>query len=693
MAETGRKPVLVCSCEDTMALDLSALRQGLPECDIVSGRHVCGPELHLFRAAASRSGEIVVACTAQAPLFEDLSEDERLPAALRFVNVRETAGWSQEGHAAGPKMAGLIAAGAIEVPPAASVTYESHGVALIYGCDQQAVEAAEKLKDSLDITVLLAPGSTVVPPRQAVYPIRQGRIKTVKGYLGAFEITIDRFAEPAPSSRDKFTFGTARDGAVSRPDILIDLSGLAPLVSAPDLRSGYLRANPASVDEVARIIFEAASLTGTFDKPRYITFHADLCAHQRSRITGCTRCLELCPAGAISSGPRHVTIDPHMCAGCGQCAAACPTGAAEYAVPGSQILIGRLRAMLMAYRNAGGKAPRVLVHDTNHGEAMIDAAARLDAGLPADSFPVAVNEITQVGVEVIAAAFGYGAVSFQLLARGRPRHDLEGLRATLATANTVLNALGYGENVAGLIETDDPSTLVSALSSVSAGPGPRRPASFQPAGGKRGVMNLALRELHLAAPTPIDMVPLTKGSAFGGIDVRAYGCTLCLSCVSACPTHALADGKDRPLLSFDESLCVQCGLCAATCPEKVITLTPRIDFAAYERGPQTVKEEEPYRCAACGKAFGVKSTIERVLAKLEGQHWMFKGDNAKRTELIKMCEDCRVEAAINMNVDPFAGPSRPAPKTSEDYFKERETEPASRTREAEMLKKIDRGEA
>src|SRR5262249_2188054 len=117
------------------------------------------------------------------------------------------------------------------------------------------------------------------------------------------------------------------NGAISRCDILLDLSGGSPLFTAPDLRDGYLRADPGDPAAVLSAVLEARDLVGTFDKPRYITFHDDLCAHSRSRITGCTRCLELCPAGAIAPAGDHVAIDPNICAGCGQCAAACPTGA------------------------------------------------------------------------------------------------------------------------------------------------------------------------------------------------------------------------------------------------------------------------------------------------------------------------------------------------------------------------------
>ena len=45
-------------------------------------------------------------------------------------------------------------------------------------------------------------------------------------------------------------------------------------------------------------------------------------------------------------------------------------------------------------------------------------------------------------------------------------------------------------------------------------------------------------------------------------------CTLCLSCVSACPEGALADNPDKPQLRFIEKNCVQCGLCATHLPRR-----------------------------------------------------------------------------------------------------------------------------
>jgi ferredoxin len=125
------------------------------------------------------------------------------------------------------------------------------------------------------------------------------------------------------------------------------------------------------------------------------------------------------------------------------------------------------------------------------------------------------------------------------------------------------------------------------------------------------------------------------------------------------------------MLRFTESLCVQCGLCAATCPENAITLKPQLDFHAWDAPPRVLKEEDPFNCIRCGKPFGTKSSIERVVAKLEEKHWMFAGANAQRINVVKMCEDCRVEAVINESFDPHSTP-RPPIMTTEDYLRARD---------------------
>jgi ferredoxin len=666
MAE--KRTILVCSCEDTMPLDTGAIERGCRGATVATAHQLCRVELERLRAATA-SGAVTVGCTQEAPLFAAVAGER----AIALANVRETAGWSADAAAAGPKMAALLAIAAEPMPEVPFVTLSSEGVALIYGRDETAIEAGTLLADHLDVTVLITKPQDLAPPRVTEFPVVKGTIKSAKGHLGAFEIVVDDYAQPAPSSRGALAFGAPRDGAVSRCDLLLDLSGGAPLFTASDLRDGYLRANPGDPAAVLRAVLKARDLVGTFDKPRYITFTEDLCAHSRSKIVGCHRCLDLCPTGAITPAGNHVAIDAQVCAGCGQCAAACPTGAAAYALPPADALMRKLRLLLSTYREAGGYHPIVLLHDGDHGTALIDALARHGDGLSAHVLPLAVNELTQVGLETIAAAFAYGASALRLLLRARPRHDIEGLRQTLALAEPILAGLGFGEGRAAAIETDDPDTLGAVLRSIAVQAPAPRPASFAPVGGKRDVMRLALRELQRAAPAPADIVALPAGAPFGAVEINVEGCTLCLSCVSACPTGALSADNERPMLRFTEDACVQCGLCKATCPEKVISLTSQLDFRAATALPRVLKQEEPFACVRCGKPFGVKSTIERVAAKLEGKHWMFKG-SARRLDVIKMCEECRVSVVAEEDFDPYGKP-RPPVRTTEDYLRERDEKP------------------
>ena len=575
-----------------------------------------------------------------------------------------------EGAPAGPQTAALHAVAAEPTPEIALVSLDSQGVTLIYGRDEAAIEAAALLADHLDITVLIARPKDLRLPRDTGFPVVQGIVKSAKGHLGNFEIVVDDYAQALPSPRGALAFGSARDGAVSHCDLILDLSGGAPLFSAPELRDGYLRANPDDPAAMLRAVLKARDLTGTFDKPRYITFTEELCAHSRSRIVGCHRCLDLCPAGAITPNGDHVLIDAKICAGCGQCAAACPTGAASYALPAADALMRKLRVLLTTYREAGGKNPVVLLHDGSHGADLIDALARYGDGLPAHVLPLAVNEVTQVGLEAIAAAFAYGAGALRFLLRGRSRHDVTGLRNTIALAEPILAGLGFGAGRVATIETDDPDALGEALRAIALLPPAPRPASFAPVGGKREVMLLALRELQRAAPTPVDLVALPAGAPFGAVEIDVEGCTLCLACVSACPTGALSADTERPMLRFAEDACVQCGLCKATCPEKVISLRPQIDFRAATAAARVLKEEAPFdvSAAASRSVYGARSSASPPSSKASTG---CTRSSAQRLDVIKMCEDCRVAVMAEQDFDPHGKP-RPPVRTTEDYLRERD---------------------
>src|SRR5260370_793400 len=165
------------------------------------------------------------------------------------------------------------------------VKWEGGGVILICGRDETALEAGNLLKDHLDVRVLIEPPATIAPPRTTIFPVAKGKVGTATGHLGAFEVTINEFAQSRPSSRNALEFGPSRNGARSNCDIILDLTGGTAFFPASDLRDGYLRADPGNPTATLQAVLKANALVGTFEKPRYITFDAKLCAHSRSALT------------------------------------------------------------------------------------------------------------------------------------------------------------------------------------------------------------------------------------------------------------------------------------------------------------------------------------------------------------------------------------------------------------------------
>jgi ferredoxin len=664
------KRVLVCNCARDKALDPKKLTRALEAVGAEGEAEVftdlCRSQLESFQSAVGQDRDVLVTCTQEEPLFREVAAEDDPEAGLSFANLREKALWSDEAKQAHPKMAALVAEAALDLEPTPTVSMESEGTTLIYGRDETAIELARQLSDKLDVTVLLREPGEIMPPRQMDVPVFRGRIRELRGHFGGFGVMVDDYAPALPAARQSLQFELGRNGAFSECDIVIDVTGDDPLVPTPDKRDGYLRASPNDPASVQRIAFQAADLVGTFEKPKYVAYDPSICAHGRSRKTGCTNCLDACPTGAIQSIGETVEIDPYICAGCGSCASVCPTGAASYNLPRPFDLFERLRTLIGGYLKAGGKDPVLLIHDAAHGEEQIAMMARYGRGLPARVLPLTVSEVTQIGLDALSGAFGYGVarVVFLVPPAKRREGELDGLETQIATMDAILDGMGYGEGRITLVEEADPDAAEAHLWNLDK-PAAPEPGSFLAMGGKRSRTMLGLRHLHQHAPDPQEQVPLPQGAPFGRVHVDTQGCTMCLACVTACPTGAMLDDPDSPWLGFNEEACIQCGLCAATCPEDVITLEPRLNLSEDARSPIELNRQEPFHCVRCGKPFGVESSIRRIADQLAEKHWMFQRPD--QVERIMMCDDCRVVAQFESGDSPYKYGEVPRPRTTEDY--------------------------
>ena len=320
------------------------------------------------------------------------------------------------------------------------------------------------------------------------------------------------------------------------------------------------------------------------------------------------------------------------------------------------------RACSPTYREAGGARAIVLLHDEPHGAPLIEALARHGDGLPANVLPLAVNEVTQVGLEAVAAAFAYGASALRFLTarqaaprrrRALPRRSRSPNRSWPASASARAASPPSRPTIR--------SRSATSLRAIDAADGAPRPAAFH--AGRREARRAAACAARTAscgagAGRYRARCPRARRSARSSSTSRAARFASRASPPARparCPTIRSARCCASPRMPACSAGCAR-----RRAPRRSSRLKPQLDFRAATARARVLKEEEPFCCIRCGKPFGVKSSVERVAAKLEGKHWMFQ-NSAKRLDVIKMCADCRVIAMTEENFDPFGAPARPEP--------------------------------
>jgi len=221
---------------------------------------------------------------------------------------------------------------------------------------------------------------------------------------------------------------------------------------------------------------------------------------------------------------------------------------------------------------------------------------RLAKGLPAHVIPLALWHTASTGLDVWLSALSYGAAQVLVLMTDEeaPQY-LDGVQAQMAQGQALLEGLGYtgkGQVPLQLVQAGNALELDADLQRLTVGAQRLKAklpiAPFAVTAEKRGTLGLVIDHLlenapALKTPNPPEALPLPQeGALFGTVNINKDTCTLCMSCVSACPAQALQDNTQAPQLTLCRKKLCSVRPMRDDLPRKSgrFNLTPFVDPAA-----------------------------------------------------------------------------------------------------------------
>lgn len=343
-----------------------------------------------------------------------------------------------------------------------------------------------------------------------------------------------------------------------------------------------------------------------------------ICQYSSRLRTGCARCVDSCPHGAINKGNKGIVVDHYKCQSCGNCMSVCPTGAMQNGNFTDAVLIQYLQSL------EWGDVEEIVIGEEKQ---LHDLWWRQSGNDTRKSFYLEYSALGSLSLFHLLLFITSGFQRVVLLADDA-LHVSAGMKRQVATANTITQSL-FDQSFAQIVTVseylNDTRESLSPLSIA--------PLKFSTHENRRSALSHILQQMLADSGKSLNAEQV--GHDFSAIKCDANSCTQCLACLNECKMQALGADQENLSLTYKAGLCVGCGVCVTVCPEKALS-TDRgytIDTEFFEK--QIFAQADPVKCKECGKVFGTRKSLDRVMQILSARETV-------NTDHFEYCSTCRV---------------------------------------------------
>lgn len=320
--------------------------------------------------------------------------------------------------------------------------------------------------------------------------------------------------------------------------------------------------------------------------------------------SGCTECVKVCPAKALSFSSGEPEIQGDHCQECGACVAACPSGSLQSAT----LSDGQWQTLIREIESSA--IPLSLT-----------IQCRQEPYRPSSGVTLTVGCLGELGWPVLWALASLG----EQVVMTCPHHSCP-------TREAAAMMEARWERIHRLMAHESPHAI-----------NPLVPTEEFPTALRWSwlieTIRTATRSLPEAALSLPDAPPL--GYQVTMTSGAEHACTLCEGCVNRCPSGALSVEKDwggTRRLQVTSSRCLGCLACETACSEHVLAVHADHSMTAITSTQRTTLfEDTVLRCLGCGAALESAVFLHHIEVTLAAQG--FPPDALRHLQLCPSCKD------------------------------------------------------